>query len=99
MEIETKIVSGELPAGFDALRAEARAEGFRQIERLATDWETRITRFDHEGEALLAALVNQVLAGIGGLTAEPGVPDALRMRRAFTSGRPSAAPVSGGSWC
>jgi hypothetical protein len=35
-EIESEIVSGDLPAGFDVLRAEARAEGFRQIEPLAT---------------------------------------------------------------
>ena len=28
----------ELPAGFDALRAEARAEGYLFVERLATDW-------------------------------------------------------------
>jgi hypothetical protein len=30
-------VTKELPAGFDALRAEARAEGYRFVERLATD--------------------------------------------------------------
>jgi GNAT superfamily N-acetyltransferase len=83
MAIETGIVSGDLPAGFDTLRAEARGEGFRQIERLATDWETHTTRFNREGEALLAAHMNEVLAGVGGLTIEPVVPDALRMRRFY----------------
>ena len=73
----------ELPAGFDALRAEARAEGYRFIERLAGDWVSGTSRFDREGEALLAAHVNGVLAGIGGLTIEPVVPDALRMRRFY----------------
>ena len=73
----------ELPAGFDALRAEARAEGYRFVERLATDWLSGTTRFDRAGEALLAARVNGVLAGIGGLTIEPVVPDALRMRRFY----------------
>ena len=73
----------ELPAGFDALRAEAHAEGYLFVERLATDWLSGTTRFDREGEALLAARVNGVLAGIGGLTIEPVVPDALRMRRFY----------------
>jgi GNAT superfamily N-acetyltransferase len=73
----------ELPTGFDALRAEARAEGYRFLERLATDWLSGTTRFDREGEALLAARVNGVLAGVGGLTIEPVVPDALRMRRFY----------------
>jgi GNAT superfamily N-acetyltransferase len=73
----------ELPAGFDALRAEARAEGYSFVERLATDWMSGTIRFDRAGEALLAARVKGVLAGIGGLTLEPVVPDALRMRRFY----------------
>jgi GNAT superfamily N-acetyltransferase len=73
----------ELPAGLDALRAEARAEGYLFVERLATDWMSGTTRFDREGEALLAARVSGVLAGIGGLTIEPVVPHALRMRRFY----------------
>jgi GNAT superfamily N-acetyltransferase len=73
----------ELPAGFDALRAEARAEGYRFVDRLATDWMSGTIRFDREGEALLVARTNGVLAGIGGLTIEPVVPDALRMRRFY----------------
>ena len=76
-------VMKELPAGFDTLRAEARAAGYLFLERLATDWLSGTTRFDREGEALLAARVNGVLAGIGGLTIEPVVPDALRMRRFY----------------
>jgi GNAT superfamily N-acetyltransferase len=41
------------------------------------------TRFDRDGEALFAARLNGVLAGIGGLTMEPVVPGALRMRRFY----------------
>ena len=72
-----------LPLGFDMLRAEALAEGFRQVERLAADWEAGRTRFDRDGEALLAARLNGVLVGIGGLTMEPVVPGPLRMRRFY----------------
>ena len=79
--LELEPVIDDLPAGFDTLRAEALAEGFRQVERLAADWTSRTTRFDREGEALLAARVNGVLAGIGGLTLEPIITGAVRMRR------------------
>jgi hypothetical protein len=35
--VKPERVIDRLPAGFDALRAEARGEGFRLVERLATD--------------------------------------------------------------
>jgi GNAT superfamily N-acetyltransferase len=72
-----------LPSGFDALREEARAEGYLFVERLAADWAARRMRFDRDGEALLAAHVTGRLAGIGGLTIEPVLPGALRMRRFY----------------
>ena len=74
-------------AGFDALRAEARSEGHSFVERLAADWEAHRMRFDRHGEVLLAARVTGVLAGIGGLTIEPGMPGALRMRRFYVRAR------------
>ena len=40
-------------------------------------------RFDGNGEALLAAHVTGVLAGIGGLTNEPILPGALRVLRFY----------------
>jgi GNAT superfamily N-acetyltransferase len=80
---ELQLVIENLPAEFDALRAEARAEGHSFVERLAADWEAHKMRFDRNGEALLAARVTGVLAGIGGLTIEPVVPGALRMRRFY----------------
>jgi GNAT superfamily N-acetyltransferase len=85
--LELEPVTVDLPAGFDTLRAEALAEGFRQIEQLAAEWASRATRFDREGEALLAARLNGVLVGIGGLTIEPVVPGALRMRRFYVRPR------------
>jgi len=85
--LELAPVTGDLPAGFDTLRAEALAEGFRQVERLAAEWASRTTRFDREGEALLAVRSNGVLAGIGGLTIEPVVAGALRMRRFYVRPR------------
>jgi GNAT superfamily N-acetyltransferase len=80
-------VVDELPEGFEALRAEALAEGHVFVERLAADWNSHTMRFDRAGEALLAAYANDGLAGIAGLTLEPVVAGALRMRRFYV--RPS----------
>jgi nucleoside triphosphate diphosphatase len=76
-------VIDNLPAGFDAMRAEARAEGYRMLGTLAADWVAGKTRFDREGEALFAAYSGGSLAGIGGLTLEPAIPGAHRMRRFY----------------
>ena len=73
----------ELPAGFDSLRAEARGEGYRHLDRLAEEWNSGKVRFDRDGEALFAARVGADLAGIGGLTLDPVLPGALRMRRFY----------------
>ena len=76
------VVSG-LPPGFHAMQVEAMAEGYRSLERLAADWAANVTRFDRADESLLAAFSNGVLAGIGGLTIDPVVREALRMRRLY----------------
>jgi GNAT superfamily N-acetyltransferase len=78
-----EVIAGALPAGFDALREEARAEGYRFIDRLATDWASGEARFDREGEILLGLWIAGELAGIGGLTFDPVLADALRMRRFY----------------
>ena len=74
-------VTDDLPADFDALRAEADAEGFRAMSRLAGEWATSRDMF----VCLLAAMEGGRLAAIGGLTEEPGARDqpALRMRRLY----------------
>ena len=81
--LQLEPVVNDLPAGFDALRAEARAEGYLFVERLFTEWMSHTNRFDRQGEVLFAARMNGVLAGIGGITIEPVVPGAVRMRRFY----------------
>jgi GNAT superfamily N-acetyltransferase len=81
--IRIEPVIGALPPGFDALAEEARAEGHRMIDRLAADWAERRILFDGPGERLLAVFAGDVLAAIGGLTRDPVVPAALRMRRFY----------------
>ncbi len=81
--VQIEVVSGTLPTGLPTLRAEARRKGYRFLERLSSEWEAGAVRFDRPGEALLAAYMTGVLAGIGGLTLDPGLPDALRMRRFY----------------
>ena len=76
-------VVNELPADFNAMRLEARAEGHQFLDRLANDWASGAMRFDRPGEVLLAAYSNGVLAAIGGITFDPIVAVALRMRRFY----------------
>ena len=76
---------GELPAAFDALRAEARDEGYRFLDRLADEWASGAVRFDQREEMLLTVCAGHVLAGIGGLTRDPVMVSALRMRRFYVS--------------
>lgn len=76
-------VDAILPAGFDEMRAEGAAEGYRFLERLALEWRSGDRRFDREGEMLLAAHVGDVLAGLGGVTRDPALPGHSRMRRFY----------------
>ena len=81
--IRLKRVIGALPFTFDELRAEALAEGHHMLETLAVDWDAGTQRFDRSGEMLLLAYIDGTLAGIGGLTREPMISGALRMRRFY----------------
>lgn len=83
MAVRIEAVAGVLPIRFYALREEAQREGHRFLDRLASEWEGGAARFDRPGEALLTAQLTGVLAGVGGLTLDPTVPDALRMRRFY----------------
>lgn len=80
-------VTGRLPEGFDELAAEAHAEGYRFLARLALEWRNGAMRFDRAGEILLAAYPGDVLAAIGGLTRDPQLEHALRMRRFYVRPR------------
>ena len=81
--LHIEAVVENLPAGLEAMRAEALSEDHGFIERLAADWASGAARFDRGGEALLAATMNGALAGIGGITLDPFLPGCLRMRRFY----------------
>jgi GNAT superfamily N-acetyltransferase len=83
--IRLERVVDALPARFEAMRIEARAEGFGMLDTLAAEWSSGAMRFDRPGEMLLAAHVDDALAGIGGLTQEPAIPGALRVRRFYVA--------------
>ena len=55
------------------------------LDRLATEWEAREIRFARDGEALFAAYFGDRLVGIGGITWDPVIPGALRMRRFYVA--------------
>jgi GNAT superfamily N-acetyltransferase len=74
-----------LPAGVDALREEARGQGHRMLDTLATEWASGVQHFVHPDEALFAAYIGDELAGFGGITMEPSIPGAMRMRRFYTA--------------
>lgn len=80
-------ITDDLPDGFDSLRADADAEGFRAMSRLSAEWAETPEMF-----ACLLAAPDGLggLAGIGGLTLEPEAVEepAMRMRRLYI--RPSA---------
>jgi GNAT superfamily N-acetyltransferase len=72
-----------LPKQFEALRIEAASEGFNHIETLWAQWQDGSKRFERPGEMLAAAYVDDVLAGIGGVTEDFIDKTALRMRRFY----------------
>jgi GNAT superfamily N-acetyltransferase len=77
-----RIVDG-LPTDFDIIGRDARAERHEFLDRLASDWASDAVRFNRPGEVLLTAYSANVMAAIGGITIDPIVPDALRMRRFY----------------
>ena len=76
-------IDHDLPDGFERLRAEAEAEGHRNMTRLAEELTSGATWF----EALFAAFDEGELLGVGGMTREPAATTepALRMRRLYVS--------------
>jgi GNAT superfamily N-acetyltransferase len=76
-------ITDDLPDGFAQLQAEADAEGFRAMSRLAAEWAATPSMFC----CLLGALGGPGLLAVGGLTAEPEpMPEpAMRMRRLYVS--------------
>lgn len=71
-----------LPPDVEILRAEAAAEGIRNMGVLVADWEAGRERYDRPGEALFGAFDGTRLVGIGCVKRETDVP-AMRMRRLY----------------
>ncbi len=72
MEFQPRIVPLlDLPAGVEALRAEAAADGFRFLDRLVADWRSGANAFDRPGEVLLGAFRADDLIALGGLNRDP----------------------------
>ena len=72
-------------AGLDELRADARAEGYNFMDRLANDWQSGVNRFDDPGEMLCGHLDNRLLVAAGGLNRDPfaGRAEVGRIRRVY----------------
>ncbi len=61
--------------GFDALASDAAGEGHRFVARLATEWRSGANRFDRPGEAFRGVFHACELVAVGGLNADPYLPD------------------------
>jgi GNAT superfamily N-acetyltransferase len=75
-----------LPEDFLRLRDEARADGWRHLDRLEADWVNGEPPME-DGEAVMAAFVDGELAAIGALTVEPAEAGTFRMRRFYVAER------------
>lgn len=76
-------VTGALP-DLSSLAEAAQADGLHVIDRVIGAWADGSERFDAPGECLLAAMADDRAVAIGGITRDPYLPAALRMRRFFT---------------
>lgn len=83
MTTEIRLLRDRLPEEIADLASEARREGHLHITRLIDEWSAGDIRFERDGERLLGAYVDEVLAGIGGMTVETAISGALRMRRFY----------------
>jgi GNAT superfamily N-acetyltransferase len=81
MTVSLTRVSQRLPVAFDALRADAEADGHRHMGRLAAELDGTQPMF----HAVFAAYVEGNLAGIGAITDEPEPTSrpTWRMRRLY----------------
>lgn len=83
--ISIEFVKSSLPAGFEVLRHAADDEAFNMLATLAREWAAGTNRFDRPGEALVAAYDGDLLVGMGAMSLDPYVEDALRMRRFYVA--------------
>jgi GNAT superfamily N-acetyltransferase len=71
--------------GFERLADEARAEGYRFIDRLSTEWENGGNRFAKPGEALYVVTDDSGLIAVGGINRDPyaSSPETGRLRHFY----------------
>jgi len=81
--IRFEIVRDGLPMAMDALRVESSEEGYRSVDRLIAEWNDAMNTFDRVDEILMTAWSGSEIAGVGGMTHDPVVSDALRLRRFY----------------
>jgi hypothetical protein len=65
------------------LLQEAKAAGFRFLERLRDDWASGANRFDRDGEAIYGYYVDDCLVAIGGINRQS--PGCGRLRRFYVA--------------
>lgn len=69
------------------LVSESRSEGFRHLERLASDYKDGTNKFDKDGEALFLAIKDGEIVGVCGLNQDPYTDSKKvgRVRRLYVS--------------
>ncbi|MBY3597494.1 GNAT family N-acetyltransferase [Rhizobium bangladeshense] len=83
MAIEIRNFRDRLPEAMAGLARDARQEGYLHIGRLIDEWPVGDIRFARDGERLLGAFAGAALVAVGGMTIEPAMREALRMRRFY----------------
>jgi GNAT superfamily N-acetyltransferase len=76
-------ICGALPHDFDRLAGAAARESVRNMAILHDCWASGVERFDKDGAALFGAFTNGAVIGVGGVTPEPALPAAFRVRRFY----------------
>jgi GNAT superfamily N-acetyltransferase len=76
-----------LPEHFEILRLSAFDEGWHHLHRLVEEWSSGATHYDADGEALLTAFDDGVIAAVGAVCIEPKSVDgpARRLRRFYVA--------------
>lgn len=76
-------VKDTLPPGFELLRHAAEGEAYLMLAALAREWADGSHRFDRPGEALITVYDGDFVVGVGAISRDPRLPDALRMSRFY----------------
>ena len=85
MVLEIQRIRSLPTQSFTEILAESKMAGFRTIERLITDWEKGVNRFDRPGEALFIVRKGDRILGVCGLNRDPYINSSQigRVRRLY----------------